>query len=97
MNTQLLWAVSILLCAQSASAQQYADMRKGTLELPTARLLKKTDVASATSSGGAANRTVSPGLVGWHSDYSAAVKAAKTTRKPVLLFQLMGRLDQEFC
>ena len=40
---------------------------------------------------------VQPGLVAWHADRAAALTAAKTSGKPVLLFQLLGRLDETFC
>jgi hypothetical protein len=43
------------------------------------------------------NPKVQPGLVRWHTDFAAACAAAKDSRKPVLLFQMMGRLDQRFC
>ncbi len=45
----------------------------------------------------AATRPAEPGLVRWHADLDAALAAAATSRKPVLLFQLLGRLDEEFC
>lgn len=35
--------------------------------------------------------------VRWHEDYDAALLAAEKSRKPVLLFQLLGRLDEELC
>jgi hypothetical protein len=47
--------------------------------------------------GTAANPIVQPGLVHWHKDFSAACAAAKKSGRPVLLFQLMGRLDRQFC
>ncbi len=40
---------------------------------------------------------VSPGKVAWHADYEAAVARAAESGKPVLLFQLLGRLNEEFC
>jgi len=43
-----------------------------------------------------ANPTVQPGKVKWHADFKAAREAAEKSRKPVLLFQLLGRLDQRF-
>jgi hypothetical protein len=42
------------------------------------------------------NPWVEPGKVRWHDTFEAAKKAAATTSKPVLLFQMMGRLDQQF-
>jgi hypothetical protein len=45
----------------------------------------------------ATNRRVQPGLVTWHETHAAALAAAKKSGKPVLHFQLLGRLDEEFC
>jgi hypothetical protein len=45
----------------------------------------------------AANPKVEPGKVKWHADFAAACEAARKSGKPVLLFQMMGRLDQQFC
>lgn len=42
------------------------------------------------------NPTCSPGLVNWHSNWDAARKASEQSGKPVLLFQLLGQLDQTF-
>ena len=44
-----------------------------------------------------ANPAVAPGLVRWHEDFAHAKAAAAKSRRPVLLFQLLGRLDREFC
>jgi hypothetical protein len=45
----------------------------------------------------AQNPVVVPGLVQWHEDLAHAKAAAVKSRRPVLLFQLLGRLDREFC
>lgn len=42
------------------------------------------------------NPTVKPGKVTWHADLATACRRAKESGKPVLLFQMMGRLDQRF-
>lgn len=42
------------------------------------------------------NPKVEPGKVRWHDDFKAAVAAAKKSRKPVLLFQMIGRMDERF-
>jgi hypothetical protein len=41
--------------------------------------------------------TTEPGKVHWHATFDAARDAAKKSGKPVLLFQMMGRLDHTFC
>lgn len=37
------------------------------------------------------------GLVPWHASFEGACEAASESGRPVLLFQLMGRLDDRFC
>jgi hypothetical protein len=44
-----------------------------------------------------ANPRVKPGKVRWHRDFAAACAAAKKSGKPVLLFQMMGKLDEQLC
>ena len=44
-----------------------------------------------------ANPVVRAGRIRWHGDFDAACAAAQRSGKPVLLFQMMGRLDQKFC
>jgi hypothetical protein len=43
------------------------------------------------------NPRVTPGLVRWHQDVAAAQTAAKKSRRPVLVLQILGDLDREFC
>lgn len=43
------------------------------------------------------NPKVEPGKVRWHAGYTDACAAAVRSKKPVLLFQLMGKLDDQFC
>jgi len=40
---------------------------------------------------------VKPGLVSWHNDLTAAMKSASQSGKPVLVFHMMGSLDDRFC
>jgi hypothetical protein len=95
-----------VLCAalsvstQVASAQGYAaaDMRKAMVELPTAKLLKSSDfLSNVAPKKDSSDERTPPGIVAWHSNYDEAVRAAQTSGKPVLLFQLMGNLDEKFC
>ena len=39
---------------------------------------------------------VQPGKVKWHPSFAAACRAAEGSGKPVLLFHLLGRLDEGF-
>jgi len=43
------------------------------------------------------NPTVAPGKIRWHSTFAEACQASVKSGKPVLLFQMLGKLDQEFC
>ena len=43
------------------------------------------------------NPKVKPGLVKWHPSFTDACAASKKSGKPVLLFQMMGKLDDQFC
>ena len=43
------------------------------------------------------NPQARPGRVRWHGDFAAACEAGRTSGKPVLLFHMLGRLDQKFC
>ena len=40
---------------------------------------------------------VAPGAVAWHADLEEATRAAAVSGKPVLLFELLGQLDDAFC
>jgi hypothetical protein len=44
-----------------------------------------------------ANKNVPPGLVTWRKDFATACSLSQRSGKPVLLFQMMGKLDDEFC
>ncbi len=43
------------------------------------------------------NPAARPGRVDWRENFAAACAAARDSGKPVLLFHMMGRLDQKFC
>ena len=45
----------------------------------------------------AESERVSAGRVHWHESREAAQAASRVSGKPVLLFQMLGRLDEEFC
>lgn len=42
-------------------------------------------------------RAVAPGRVAWHASYREALEASARSGKPVFLFLLLGKLDEEFC
>jgi hypothetical protein len=74
------------------------DRPKGMIEMPTKRILaRQTNLAPAAGADAFVNPKVQPGAVRWHKDFDAACAAAKKSGKPVLLFQMMGKLDDRFC
>jgi hypothetical protein len=72
------------------------DHGKYIAELPTKRALARTAAAPAAPDN-FVNPRVEPGKVRWHADFAAACRAAGRSGKPVLLFHMMGRLDEKFC
>ncbi len=44
-----------------------------------------------------ADDSVVPGWVQWHADLEEAKASAAISGKPVLVFQLLGRLDERLC
>jgi anti-sigma factor RsiW len=67
----------------------------------TANAVAETPVRSASENPAVENPAddnpqVVPGKVNWHADFAAACQASKNSGKPVLLFQLLGQLDQRF-
>jgi hypothetical protein len=86
------------------------DFSKGKIEVPTKILLADetgrvqraaqagTAAKETASRGGpTANPRVAPGVVKWHADFATACQASKKSGKPVLLFHMMGKLDDQFC
>jgi hypothetical protein len=80
----------------AAPPQPRTDRGKGVIEGPT-----KAVVAAAANLADTGtpfvNPKVEPGKVNWHPDFATACQAAHLSGKPVLLFQMMGRLDDKFC
>ncbi len=83
------------------------DLRKSVIELPIKKILannrsENSQAQSAetqpvqTRGNHFNNPKVKAGNVEWHPDFEIACAAAGKSGKPVLLFQLMGRLDEQF-
>ena len=90
--------ISSLLVARVIAQNKVRDLRKRDIETPTKRILaKQSDPASKTTGDKFVNPKVQPGKVRWHKDFDAACAAASKSGKPVLLFQMMGKLDEQFC
>jgi len=69
------------------------------IEKPVTNLVKNASAPAAVArpADGFANPKVQPGKVRWHPTLEAASAAAARSKKPVLLFQMMGKLDDQFC
>ncbi len=80
----------VALAIAAPEDETRSDLGKREVERPLENALAPELASSAPA-------RVEPGLVPWHADLEAALAAAKSSGKPVLLFQLLGRLDQEFC
>jgi hypothetical protein len=75
-----------------------AGTRHLAIEDGPVQVLAMTEaVPTAPASPAFANPKVEPGKVKWHTDFDTACKAAAKSGKPVLLFQMMGKLDDQFC
>ena len=72
------------------SAVQDSAVRKN---VPAQKLAGDTSQVKPAKSE---NPKVKPGLVKWHKDFETACAKSRQSGKPVLLFQLLGNLDQRF-
>ena len=78
--------------ADNAANTPVPDGGKFVVENPT-----KTVLRDHFAAGEFVNPGVEPGRVRWHPTFAAACAAARLSKKPVLLFQMMGKLDDQFC
>ena len=67
------------------------------IEKPASTILAHNTAGVAVSGKEFVNPKVQPGGVHWHPSWAAACEAARKSKKPVLLFQMMGKLDDQFC
>lgn len=73
------------------------DAGKRRIELPTKGVVAETAPAPRpVAPADPENPPVEPEKVKWHKTFADAQAAAVQSGKPVLLFQMMGRLDQQF-
>jgi hypothetical protein len=94
-------AATILALALGAAAQ---DARKKMAETPIKQAMApdapKSEVETPvkkTMAPAPKADDVAPGKVKWHASFDQAVEAASKSGKPVLLFQLLGKLTEEWC
>jgi hypothetical protein len=98
-----------LMTGNAFSAQQPApalgpqDLSKGKIERGPHQVLAQAQAAQfakalATQAKAAQdNPKVEPGKVKWHANLANACKASAASGKPVMIFYMMGKLDDKFC
>jgi hypothetical protein len=94
--TMVASVLSSLLAFQACSAKE-PDYRNSTIEVPLKREVSLNSAVIPEALAVPDNRKVMPGKVVWHQSFEAARAASKVSGKPVLLFQMMGKLDDQFC
>jgi hypothetical protein len=91
--------------AAAQPAPRLADYTKGRIEGPVQGVAAASAPARAAAvkaalkanNTGFVNPKVEPGKVAWHRDLAAASVAAGKSGKPILVFHMMGKLDDQFC
>lgn len=86
--------------AQDAPQEEPPDLRKTLTERPAEDLLRRSgarETPAPATSAGASKVPVEPGRVAWRRDRDAAREAARASGRPVLVFQMLGDLDDEYC
>jgi hypothetical protein len=73
------------------------DISKGAvIERPTTKIVTNSATVESKDTP-FVNPKVEPGAVKWHATFDEACQASAKSGKPVLLFQMMGKLDEKFC
>jgi hypothetical protein len=84
--------------AKKMLAENTADITKTVrIEKPASTILAHNTASAPATGKEFVNPKVRPGEVRWHPSFDGACEAAKKSGKPVLLFQMMGKLDDQFC
>jgi hypothetical protein len=75
-----------------------ADLAKTVaIEPPALAVIQHNSTAPAAPGKAFLNPHVAPGRIKWHASFAEACQAAQKSHKPVLLFHMMGKLDDLFC
>jgi hypothetical protein len=82
---------------QGPGVRQRKDMTKEAIEGPAKAVIGASSARMPAAGPAFVNPKVEPGKIRWHADFAAACAASAKSKKPVLLFQMMGRLDEKFC
>ena len=87
---------AVALTAPHGLAQRPVDVGKKRIEFAAKKLVAEAAPAPRPAANDGDDPMVEPGKVKWHNSFADACTAAKKSGKPVLLFQMMGRLDHRF-
>ena len=87
-----LFTAPLIVAGSLLAAEGPVPVGKRVIEMAP-----KAVVAAAAPADATMNPTVEAGKVKWHPTLEAAQAAAKNSGKSVLLFQMMGHLDKQFC
>jgi hypothetical protein len=90
--TKILVVDSAHVIPPVVAAQPPANLDEGKRKVE-----RPAKTAVAASAPAPSNPKVEPGKVTWHATFADACQAAAKSNKPVLLFQMMGKLDDQFC
>ena len=63
-----------------------ADVSKAAIEFPLKGMLASKPAPAPA-----------PTPVAWHASFDAALEASRDSGKPVMLFLMLGRMDEEHC
>jgi len=86
------------LLAGNTAGVASADITKTLrIEKPASTILARNSSGGTATGKEFVNPKVQPGKVHWHPSLAVACEAAKKSGKPILLFQMMGKLDDQFC
>jgi hypothetical protein len=94
--------LTLAVSAALGDGQPAKFMAKGSVESSAKNVLANTaglnvGTPVAANVPQSDNPKVQPGLVSWHPTMAEACAVGRRTGKPVLLFQLMGNLNEKFC
>jgi hypothetical protein len=82
---------------EDKAAKTAGDRTKALVIEKSSAKIVKTSSAVEDKDTAFVNPKAEPGAVKWHATFDDACKAAAKSGKPVLLFQMMGKLDEKFC
>src|SRR5205814_1765838 len=90
-------ATKALVRASATAAAPAAPAISNPTKVKAVEPRVKAVVAERSAPAATGNPKVEPGKVRWHANFAAASAAAQKSGKPVLLFHMMGKLDDQFC